>query len=257
MSILGPKLAVILVGVGLVAGGVREASAQSTETPQTVARGDWLLEADLIAMGERRAEGERERTWAMGYLQLTHGVGARWDFQLGLQAHERTETKAADGAREVAEGWGQATLRAKWWAVGAVDGRGEAAMLPYVARALAADAAGRREWEFGLIVPVGWRWSDGWRSEAQVQTHGVKEPRRGRQWHVAGSVNLQHAWNERWGGYVEAMADLGAWASTAVVGGAGVTCALPFDAGLDLAYYRRLRGEAADWDVALRLYWNL
>ena len=242
------------LGLALLCGGL--ARGQFTESAAPVEPGKWLWEADLFNAGRDRAGGAEYRYEAFGYLQWTRGVRESFDLQFGMQAYQR-ETYAEPGLpvrRD--ERWGDLCLRSKWL-LPASSRPWEVALLPFVSVPLDDDAEGHRHVHLGLILPVSRPLGrSGW-FDAQVQLDGSKWGGERRDWSLLASANVQRDLGAGWGGYLEVVGDFAdGWRRAAVSGGFGLTRTLG-RGGIDAALYGGVTGEAVDWELALRLYWEI
>ena len=243
-------------------GGCIESSlvrAQFTETAGTVAPGTWFFESDILNAGWNSTEdGARSRFVAAGYLQVTRGLGEGIDAQLGVQTYQRDslDEPGPDGSRIRDVHWGDVSLRSKWTVL-VSEGGWNVSILPFVTLPVDRGNAGHRFAQFGLIVPFSRSLAGDWWIDAQLQLDGSKWDGVSREWTWLASANLQRAWNDRWSGYLELISDFADGASEAAIcGGAGITRSVG-RGGWDIALYRGITGEAVDWEVAVRLYWEI
>lgn len=247
----------------LVLSGTGVARGQFTETAGTVAPGRWLFEADLVNHGRDKADGVDYRSTALGYLQWTRGLNVRGDVQTAVQVFQQEKLTFPDGTDSQhsfeAERCADLYLRSKWRLFGDGQTGWTVSLLPLLCLPTEADEDGHRFVNLGVIVPISRPLGPDWWMDAQVQLDGQKSAGASRDWTWLVSANLQRTWTERWGTYVEVVASFWdrQWSNAAVSGGLGVTCALPGGLGWDAAFYRGLTEEAMDWELALRVYWEI
>lgn len=245
---------------GLACCGAAEVGrAQFTETAATVAPGTWLFESDLLNAGWDDTGGDaRYRYVSLGYVQFTRGATERLDLQAALQAHQHEvlEERGLVEGRNRSERWGDVALRGKWRIVGG-EHTWQVSILPFVVIPLDRDDDGRRFAQLGLIVPFSRPLGADWWMDAQLQFDGSKSAGASREWDWLASANLQRTWNERWTGYIEVISDFtDGMNDAAVSGGLGLARSVG-RGGWDVALYRGLTADAIDWELAVRLYWEI
>jgi hypothetical protein len=96
---------------------VQSLAAQVSEAPTTVAPGQWLLEADVVAVAfDRhtvRQDSSHYRSTTVGSTLLSTGLGRKLDVQFGLELWREERTTGA-GLEQSDRGCGDGWLRAKW-----------------------------------------------------------------------------------------------------------------------------------------------
>ena len=232
--------------------------AQLTETAFTVAPGAWLVEGDLMVHGRDADHEARHRYHSFGYVQVTRGLTAALDLQLGLQAYHRETLRwLADGARESHRAAPRLYLRSKARLRGDAAQTWAVALLPYVSFPLER-ADDHQGVDPGVILPFSRQLHPDWWLEAQVQAESARAGEPSRQWWWNASANLQRAWSERWGSYLEVVADFGTgrWQSAAWSAGVGMTHQLVSGWSGDIALYRGVSGAAMDWELAVRFVYQ-
>jgi hypothetical protein len=248
----------LLPGLALA---VVSAAAQTTESPSAVARGDWLVEADLMSVAfhrEAAADGTlKQSTTSIGAVFLTTGIATGIDIQVGTQLHHRDRI-SGPGYREVVSGRGDTYLRLKWNFAGD-EGHGPAlAVLPWVKFPTAADGVGNDETDWGLIVPFGMPLGTGSAFNAMVEVARVGDGSGGRETTLfLGAVAVMPL-TERWQWYAEATSGFvsgGGSDTNATLGGGvrfGASEQLVFDLGLALG----ITSATPDWNPVLRIEWG-
>lgn len=250
----------ILGLVGLAAGG--SLTAQVVESPTTVARGAWLVEADIAAAtwDTAHATGSKVHTHDVGVavLMISTGVTDKLDVQFGFDGWLHAEEKHG-GGRDRSSGWGDAWVRAKWNFYGD-EATGPAwAVLPYVKIPVGHDDIGNSEWEGGLALIYGQPLDEDDWIEAFVSGDSLHSEVRGRDEQLVGGVVWGRNVTERTTVYTELLVE---WLSAAdgdvpLIWGVGVSPVIQEGFALDFEVLAGLTDEATDWALAVRLVWEL
>lgn len=231
------------------------ARGQFVDAPQTVPRGEWLVETDVIDMAFDQAEGVRTRSTALMIAQITTGLTDTLDVQLGLETwlEERVRGAGADGR---VSGTGEAFVRAKWnfWK----SERAGLALLPYYKfRGTASSSVRPTVSQYGLIIPYSLTLSDHWQLHTQAQLDWLDNGAGGRDCWWSGYVAFQRTLNQQWSCYWEttssAIDGKGRWATLT---GAGVVWQVTEKFAWDAAVYVGVTEAAPDWYPALRFVWS-
>jgi len=177
-----------------------------TESPFTVPKGRWQLEADAFSfrLDEHGTDAAVARTtgWSVAAVNLKLGITERFDLQFVLPAWSEQEQKFTDGHRERARGWSDLTIRAKLNLFGNDSGGMAMALMPFLSLPTAGGAFGSDSVEAGLIVPFAMELGGGWGLGAMLQGDLRREDRRPTFAGIA-SVTVSHDITERLGGYLE------------------------------------------------------
>lgn len=240
----------------LALGTTVSASAQATETPTVVPRGERVFEADLVALSRDRAGGVRTRTLVAGSFLLSTGVAHGWDLQFGADAFVR-EAVRENGTTATARGLGDAVVRAKWNCCGDEHEGLAFALLPFVKLPTAGRAVGNGKVEGGLIVPLGMPLGDGHvHVAAGWERLAVDGAGRAHGWSLAAAVS--HPLTERLDGYIETLASevAGGGERSAVEGGIGLVWSATDRLALDLAVYAGVTRAAPDRGAVLRCVYS-
>lgn len=231
------------------------ARAQFVDAPQTVPRGEWLMETDVVDVALDRSEGIRTRSTALMLVQLTTGVTENLDVQFGLETWLENRAKGP-GLDERVSGMGEAFVRVKWnfWK----NDRVAIALLPYYKfRQTAAASVRPAVSQYGLLVPYSLTLSDAWQCYSQVEFDWLDNGTGGRDCTWSGFVAFQRSINKEWSWYWEttssAVDGKGAWATQA---GAGVVWQVNEKFAWDAAIYVGVTEAAPDWYTALRFVWS-
>lgn len=241
-----PLLAAALVGT---------ACAQFVDAPQTVPRGEWLLETDLATMAFDKSGPVRTRSTALMVSQVTTGVTANFDVQFGLETWLEERVRGG-GLDERVSGMGEAFVRVKWnfWS----SEKAGLALLPYYKfRGTAAKSIRPSVAQYGLIVPFSLTLSEEWQVYSQVELDCLDNGAGGRDRWWSGYVALQRTFSKEWSWYGEmtsaALAAKGPWATQV---GVGVIWQATEKFAWDAAIYAGVTEVAPDWYPALRFVWS-
>jgi len=242
--------------------GSLSAEAQVSESPTVVARGQWLLEADLISVAFDRhthlRDGVHYRSTYVGSWLLSTGVADKVDLQFGVETW-REERATGDGWATRGCGLGDAWLRAKWNFSGDEASGPAWALLPYVKLPTADRDIGNRRGEPGCALVYGRplrgeRWCNGTLGFDSLDDGGG-----GRS--VGTYASIAVGWPCAGGctAYGEAVASMNAEATREWSGelGLGVYREVGRGAVLDLAIYLGVTRAAPDVTPVLRLVWPL
>lgn len=206
-----------------------------TESPYTVDRGLFQIEADLFARTRDRSPFSTVRTTNIGTFNLKRGLSDRSDIQLILAAYVRERTiDPATGLVSMRSGVGDMTTRFKR-NLGGNDGNGPAlAIMPFVTLPTASNGLGADGVEGGVIVPLALPLSD--RAGLGLMTQvDVRRDEDGSGYRAAfiNSATVSVDLTSRLGAYGELFAEKpgrGGWLVTA---DAGLTYAVTGDLQLD------------------------
>lgn len=246
------------VWVGTAAG----LTAQVVESPTTVAKGEWLIEADIVAgtWDSDRSGGRRtsSREVLAAPVLISTGVSSEWDVQFAfdgwLQAEEST-----GGLSETVSGWGDAWLRAKWNFSGDEETEPAWAILPYVKLPIADRDIGNGKFEGGAALvygqPLG---GDNW-MEAFVSGDTLHSEVGGRDEQLVGGVVWGRNLSEDTTIYTELLAE---WVSAEndevpVICGIGISPVMAEGFALDFELLVGVTASAPNWGAAVRLVWEL
>lgn len=228
---------------------------QFVDAPQTVPRGEWLIETDIATASFDKFDGVKTRSTALMVWQVTTGIVEDWDIQLGLESWLE-ERITGSGVDEKVSGMGQAYIRTKWnfWKTE----RAGLAILPYYKfRSTAARSIRPSVSEFGLIIPYSLTLSDKWQLYSQAEFDWLDNGAGGRDCWWSGYVTLQRTLSKEWFWYCETTSSAinarGCWSTMA---GAGVIWQMTEKFSWDAALYVGLNETAPDWYPALRFVWS-
>lgn len=138
-----------------------------TESPYTVDAGHFQVESDIanFSYDHDTAAGAdiRTRSWSLGTLNLKVGLNNRSDLQLVVPSwnHVRTDDQVA-GTLTKQSGFGDLVARLKVNLWGNDSGDTALAVMPFVKFPSNTDALGNKDYEGGLIVPLGIALSENW-----------------------------------------------------------------------------------------------
>ncbi len=246
----------------MLCGGWGSVAAQVVETPTTVAKGEWLLEADIASgiWDRTRLEGISISGYEViaAPVILSTGVTERWDVQVAFDGWVQAEVKGG-GQTERVSGWGDVWLRTKWNFYGDEETGPAVALLPYVKLPVADSDIGNGEVEGGVALLYGQPIDDDDWIEAFVSGDTIRSDIRGRDELLVAGVVWGRNISESTTVYTELLAE---WLSAEesavpVVWGIGVSPVLAEGFALDFEVLAGVTSEAPDWGAAIRLVWEL
>lgn len=240
----------MVLAVLAAAGAVR---AQITEWPATVAPGHFLVEMDALSFTVDRAAGSRYTAVGAASTFLTTGLTANWDIQVGAELF--LTQKYDDGSfTERHSGIGDIYLRTKWRFYEDAASGTSVAVLPYVKIPTNTGGVGNKSLEGGVIVPWGTRlWGDVELS-AMVELdllRNAADDGHDLNWYASMAATRQLTKSIGCYGELALGKSSGGGSFNGLLGG-GVTYALSDNLWWDLAVYRGLSSDAADWNHVLR-----
>ncbi len=258
---MAPGMRRLRLGLPLLLGALPLA-AQVSESPTTVERGRWLVEADLYSAAYDRHTYQRDgvhyRSTYVGSWLLSTGIAANVDVQGGLDTW-REERAAGDGWSERGRGVGDAWLRTKWNFAGDEANGPAWALLPYVNLPLADRDVGNGRGEPGCAVVFGRPLENDRWCNATVGLDWRDDGGGGRSVGYYGSLALTWPCGRGFSAYAEAVAGMNAEATREWSGELGLGLTRDFGRGviLDLAVYVGVTRAAPDVTPVLRLVWAL
>lgn len=246
----------LLVLAGLA---VTRLAAQFTEAPQTVARGEWLMETDVVAGAYDRytsaRDGVHTRSVSFAVMQLTTGLTESIDVQLGIEGW-RDDDVTGDGVDECVRGTGGVYVRAKWKFWESPGGTALAVLPYYQFRDTVSSRLRPTVSQFGLIVPFFRPLNNEWSFAAQAEVDWLDDGAGSREDWWAGYAVFSRTLNNRWSWYWETTSNAaggrGRWATQS---GLGVVWQVTDKFSWDAALYAGLNRAAPDWYPALRFVW--
>lgn len=236
--------------------------AQVVESPTTVSKGEWLLEADVAAgVWDRSTIGGAAvsfREVVVAPVILSTGISDNLDVQFAFDGWIEAEVSGG-GLKESVSGWGDVWVRAKWNFYGDEETGPAWALLPYVKIPVADSAIGNGEVEGGLALIYGQPIDEDDWIQAFVSGDSLHAEVRGRDEQlVAGAV-----WGRNLPGdvtvYTEVLVE---WLSAEsadlpVTWGIGISPLVAPGFALDFEVLAGITDEAPDWTAAIRLVWEL
>jgi hypothetical protein len=120
----------------------------------TVPASHFQLETGLADWSLEKANGERDTALTIGETTFKYGLTDRSDIEVDVTPWQRASSRGP-GFRDSASGFGDITLGYKQQLT-ANDAAVQVAVLPYVKIPTAKRPLGNREWEGGLLVPIGY-----------------------------------------------------------------------------------------------------
>jgi len=243
----------------LTGSAVSRLAAQFTEAPQTVARGEWLVETDVATGAFDRytpsRDGVHTRSVSLAVAQLTTGVAENIDVQIGIESW-RDDDVTGDGIDECRRGVGGVYVRAKWKFWEAPDGAALAVLPYYQFRDTVSSRLRPTVAQFGVIVPYYRPLNDAWSFSAQAEIDWIDNGFGSREDWWAGYAVFARTFSKRWSWYWETTSNAaggrGRWATQS---GLGLVWQVNEKFSWDAALYAGVNRAAPDWYPALRFVW--
>ena len=235
-------------------------AAQVTETPETIAPGEFLVRMDAISLAFNRDDSGPNRFSALGLATtiLSAGITKDVDAQIGMQFFLR-QTYEFRGASERRSGLGDVTLRTKWTYWRNAQLGAAAAVIPYVKVPTSTGGVGNDHVEGGVIFPWALSLGVGTAAGAMASWDVVRNDANNgydSRWLMSGFLR-QHIVGPL-GVYAEATLGVSSSTLSSFAGGLGagatwdVSKRLQFDYGVS----RGLGSRATDWLHGLRVRWS-
>lgn len=191
-----------------------------TESPITVDKGYFQIEAELFTWTRDREDGVRFDGYDVGIINFKYGITEFLDFQVAVESYHWEKTQ--EGGRSArTEGFGDLTLRSKinFWGNSGNE-RSAFGLIPYVKLPTAKHAAGIAKAEAGLIVPFALSLTDRLGLGLMTEVDWVNDEDGGHTWQWVNSASLSIGLTDRLGMYVELyteipMENTSAWVATA------------------------------------------
>jgi hypothetical protein len=236
------------------------ALAQTTETPQPVEPGHFLLEVDALTLRRDRADTAGASFRGIGVLSTLASAGLTRDvdLQIGVDVFQRF-TVGLGGVRTTDSGFGDLYFRSKWrfWQ-DAASGQ-SAAVIPYVKIPSNTGGVGNDSVEGGVIVPWEKTWSGGASLGAMAAWDVVRNPDdSGYDSWWTFSACAHHSLTSRLGLYAESILTVTSASSslTALSVGGGAVFSVTKSISLDYELQRGIGRAATDWTHTFRVNWG-
>ena len=235
--------------------------AQVVESPTTVSRGEWLVEADVVAgtWDSGRPNGIKLSTWEVvtAPVLVSTGVAENIDVQLGFDGWVHAEAQA-QGQQERVSGWGDAWLRAKWNFFGNEETGPAWALLPYVKFPVADDRIGNGKFEGGVALIFGQPLDEDDWIQAFVSGDTLHSEIGGRDEQLVAGIVWGRNLSADTTVYTEILTE---WLSAEtdslpVVWGTGISPVIADGFALDFEILVGITDEAPDRGAAVRLVWE-
>ena len=239
------------------------AFGQVIESPTTVAKGSWLIEADVgFGVWDRSGRGnQRIEFREIGALPvlLSTGLTDRWDVQVGFDGWIETTLATSTGEEQRVSGWGDAYVRTKWNFAGDEASGPAWSVLPYLKLPVADSDMGNGEFEGGLALLYGQPINESDWMEAFVSGDSLRSEVGGRDEFLVAGVVWGRSVSDTTTVYTEVLVE---WLSTKsgevpVTLGVGVSPEMAPGFAWDFEVLAGITPEAADWAVVLRIGWEL
>lgn len=146
-----------------------------TESPYTVDAGHIQYEADVIRLKREESEQTRTKTLLINQANVKIGITASTAIQIGFQSYGvQNETDKKSGDISKTRGFGDITLRIKQNITGNNNGNFVMALLPY-ANIPSSQYDDESRFEYGLIVPMLYKFAGEWNLGFQVEVDRLKD----------------------------------------------------------------------------------
>ncbi len=234
--------------------------AQTTETPQPVEPGSFLLEVDALTLRRDRADTAGASFRGIGVLSTlaSAGITRDVDLQIGVDVYQRF-TVGFGGLRATNSGFGDLYFRSKWrfWQDSA-SGL-SAAVIPYVKLPSNTGGVGNDAVEGGVIVPWEKTWGDNATLGAMASWDVVRNPDDAGYdswWTV--SAYAHRSLTSRFGLYAESIFTVtsASRSLTSLSVGGGAVVSLTKSLSLDYELQRGIGRAATDWTHTVRANWG-
>ncbi len=236
------------------------ARSQTTEVPQPVEPGSFLLEVDALTVRRDRADTAGYSFRGLGLLSTLASAGITRDFdvQVGVDVFQRF-TFDLGGLRTTDSGFGDLYFRSKWrfWQDSA-SGQ-SAAVIPYLKLPSNTGGIGNNSVEGGLIVPWEKTWGESATFGAMAAWDLLRNPDNNGYdswWTVSAYFN--RALTSRFSVYGESILTVtsaGTSLTNLSVGG-GAVFSLTKALSVDYELQRGIGRAATDWTHTLRFNWG-
>jgi hypothetical protein len=238
-------------------------AGQVTETPQTMAPGDFLLRVDALSLGlnpDSPAPNEY-RALGVGWALLSGGVSKSLDFEFGTQFFVQDTYDQGQGSNQTHSGIGDFTFRTKWtfWRDSTLDQA--AALIPYVNLPTHSSVTGTNgHAEGGLILPWAMQVGPGLHAGAMAEVDELRNAANTRyDTRLYASGVFQFDILGKLSGYGEATLATSTAGSTSSYGtlNAGATLSMSSNFQWDYEIGCVLGPSASAWVQTLRFRWKL
>ena len=225
-----------------------------TESPFTIDRGLFQIEADLVAHTRDREGPISSRGTAIGTVNLKYGLDHSTDLQFVVSPylHQRVRDRLT-GSVMRASGIGDVTIRLKRNIWGNDGGATALAIMPYVSLPTSSNGLGADHVEGGVIVPLAVSLAQGVGLGLMAELDIIRDPRDGNGY-VASFVNsatVSFDLTDRLGVYGEIFTEKAAHVDWVATFDAGLTFAVTDNLQLDGGANIGLNREADDLTLFL------
>ncbi len=235
------------------------ATAQVTESPQTIAPGHFLLKMDVVSVAvDQDAPGGGHYT-GVGVARTFVSAGLTSDLDVQVGAQLFIDQKfTSNGLADRSSGLSDIFFRTKYTFWRDETTYTEMAVMPYVKIPTGTDKARSKAWEGGLIVPWSTKLVGDVEARAMAEVDYLRNANDNgydTNWYFSGAISRDFL--QRLGIYGEVTAAKSSgglpWAGTF---GGGATLRLSAFFSWDFAVYRGISSGAAKWNPVLRLNWR-
>ena len=235
------------------------ASAQVTESPQTIAPGHFLLKMNVISVAvDQDAPGGGHYT-GVGVARtfVSAGLTSNLDVQVGAQLF-LDQKFTSNGLADRSSGLSDIFFRTKYTFFRDEATYTEVAVMPYVKIPTGTDNARSKAWEGGLIVPWATKLVGDVEARAMAEVDYLRNANDNgydTNWYFSGAVSRDFFKTVGLYGELTASKSSGGLPWAGMLGG-GATVRLSSFFWWDFAVYRGLSHGAAKWNPVARLNWR-
>lgn len=237
-----------------------------TESPHTVDAGHFQMETGVLAYTYDRRNPDYSGNSVHGYSVasslLKVGLANYWDFQVGIDPyiHNRTYDQATN-TTEVADGFGDVTLRMKFALLGNDSGKFAFGVMPFVSiPTKTGDAIGSDYYSAGIIFPFSVELPKDWGIAGMTQATVAHNELSASGYHpeFINTLSLSYGITDRLGSYLEFYSEVSnekgvPWVGTVDAGTTfAVTDNIIVDAGINMGVTR----SADDYNPFVGFSWR-
>ena len=146
-----------------------------TESPYTVDAGHFQYETDVLRLIREESDIKKTKTVLINQANVKIGISGSTALQIGFQSYGiQKETEKSSGNISKTHGFGDITLRIKQNITGNDKGNFVMAVLPY-AKIPSSQYDEKSRFEYGLIVPMLYKFAGDWNLGFQVEVDRLKD----------------------------------------------------------------------------------
>lgn len=212
---------VVMIAGAVVAGGmmdpahgqekvIRDLSADrpdATESPITVDKGMYQIEANMFSYSRDKETGAKSETWGYGEFNVKYGLTHESDIQLVIGPWERT-IERTNTSRTESEGLSDLTVRYKYNIWGNDGGNSALAIMPFVTIPTGTEVSVDTV-EAGVILPWGTDLTDNISFGTQIELGRIASGNGDHDWELTHTAVIGYSINDQFGIFAEHIAAAG------------------------------------------------